>query len=498
MGQFEGGKDRGRNRGKNDSFGSKRKSTGSDSFKRKNNDGAKPYGKKFETDKPLRSGYKRSNTDNDETNKDSGFGGERKKYSTEYKPRSGGFKSNRFGNDNNNDRHSDNNSSRPYRPRVNRDSNNETTGDSGFGGERKKYSTEYKPRSGGFKSNRFGNDNNNDRHSDNNSSRPYRPRVNRDSDNETTGDTEFGGVRKTNGFSNRQNNTDKFEDKRYGNKNEQSNSSYRSGEKRYQKYDKQRTTFSKTNLKKGEFTDTPKSGAPMRLNKYIANSGICSRRDADTYIETGMVTVNGKIITELGAKVNFDDDVRFDGKRINPEKKVYILLNKPKGYVTTVDDPHADHTVMELISGAGQERVYPVGRLDKSTTGLLLFTNDGELTDWLTHPKNNKKKIYQVTLDKPAKMEDLEKLYSGIELEDGITKADEVSYCNADDKCEVGIEIHSGKNRIVRRLFESLGYNVRKLDRVYFAGLTKKNLPRGKWRFLDDKEIIMLKRGSFA
>lgn len=234
----------------------------------------------------------------------------------------------------------------------------------------------------------------------------------------------------------------------------------------------------------------------IRLNKYIANSGMCSRREADTYISTGIVTINGKIVTELGVRVMPGDDVRFGGEKINPEKKVYILLNKPKDYVTTLDDPEGRKTVMDLIKGACPERVYPVGRLDRNTTGLLLLTNDGELTKKLTHPKHNKKKIYHVVLDTPLKVEHLEQIASGIELEDGFISADKIDYVD-NSLNDIGIELHSGRNRIVRRMFEHFGYNIKRLDRVYFAGLTKLNLPRGKWRFLSEKEVIRLKTGMY-
>lgn len=232
----------------------------------------------------------------------------------------------------------------------------------------------------------------------------------------------------------------------------------------------------------------------VRLNKFIANSGICSRREADEYISAGLVTINGEVVTGMGVKVNPDqDDVRFNGERLRGEKKVYVLLNKPKDFVTTTSDPHAEKNVMQLISRElCPERIFPVGRLDKSTTGVLLLTNDGELAEKLTHPSYQKKKIYQVTLDKNVKPEDMDKLVSGVDLEDGPAYADEVAY-NGDDRSIVGIEIHSGRNRIVRRMFEALGYRVRKLDRVYFAGLTKKNLRRGQWRFLSDEEVTMLK-----
>ncbi|MCD6354839.1 MAG: rRNA pseudouridine synthase [Prolixibacteraceae bacterium] len=230
----------------------------------------------------------------------------------------------------------------------------------------------------------------------------------------------------------------------------------------------------------------------MRLNRFIANAGICSRREADTYIAAGLVTINGEIITELGVKVKAGDDVRFDGQRLSAEKKVYLLLNKPKNFVTTTNDPHAERTVMELIKNACDERIYPVGRLDRNTTGLLLFTNDGELSKRLTHPSHNMKKIYQVSLDKDVTKNHLEQITEGIKLEDGLIAADAVSYIN-ENKKEIGIEIHSGRNRIVRRIFEHFGYHVKKLDRVLFAGLTKKNLPRGKWRFLSEKEVKFLK-----
>ncbi len=230
----------------------------------------------------------------------------------------------------------------------------------------------------------------------------------------------------------------------------------------------------------------------MRLNRFIANAGVCSRRDADKYIVAGLVTVNGKVVSELGVKVKTTDDVRFDGRRLIPEKKVYLVLNKPKDYVTTTDDPHAEQMVIDLVKNACPERIYPVGRLDKSTTGVLLFTNDGEMSDKLTHPSRKVKKIYHVTLDKPLTKNDMLKIAEGIELEDGFIAADEINYVEG-KKSEVGLEIHSGRNRIVRRIFEHLGYKVRKLDRVFFAGITKKNVSRGKWRFLSEKEVQFLK-----
>lgn len=234
----------------------------------------------------------------------------------------------------------------------------------------------------------------------------------------------------------------------------------------------------------------------MRLNKFIAHSGVCSRRDADMYIASGSVQVNGQVITEMGYKVMPDDQVRFDGVELKAEKKVYVLLNKPKNYITTTDDPQDRRTVMELVKNAAKERIYPVGRLDRTTMGLLLFTNDGDMTRQLTHPSYRKKKIYQVSLDKPLTRADMDRIAEGITLEDGEIHADEIAYVK-EDKSEIGIEIHSGRNRIVRRIFESLGYSVRKLDRVYYAGLTKKNLKRGAWRFLTKEEVMRLKSGQY-
>jgi 23S rRNA pseudouridine2605 synthase len=242
---------------------------------------------------------------------------------------------------------------------------------------------------------------------------------------------------------------------------------------------------------------TVRENEKIRLNRFIANSGVCSRREADEIIRQGLISVNGKKVSDLGIKVSYTDDVRYKGKRLSAEKKIYILLNKPKGYVTTVEDPHAEHTVLELIGNACPERVYPVGRLDKETTGVLLLTNDGDLTGKLTHPRFKRRKIYHVFLDRPVAKDDLFRLTEGIDLEGESIAADAVSYADPEDRSQIGIEIHSGQNRVIRRLFESLGYRVKKLDRVYFAGLTKKNLQRGKWRFLSEKEISMLKRGAF-
>ena len=240
----------------------------------------------------------------------------------------------------------------------------------------------------------------------------------------------------------------------------------------------------------------PKQEGEIRLNRYIAQSGLCSRREADELIADGKVTVNGVVVTEMGTKVQPTDEVCVNENRVVSEKKVYILLNKPKGFVTTVEDEHAAKTVMDIVKGACAERIYPVGRLDKNSLGVLLMTNDGDLTKTLTHPSYEKRKVYQVTLDKPLTKADMEQIVEGITLEDGFIQADEVSYVN-ESKKEVGIEIHSGRNRIVRRIFEHQGYTVTKLDRVLFAGLTKKNLKRGQWRFLTPQEVAMLKSGLY-
>ena len=236
---------------------------------------------------------------------------------------------------------------------------------------------------------------------------------------------------------------------------------------------------------------------PIRLNKYLANAGICSRREADEYIQAGVITVNGEVVTELGTKVLRTDEVKFHDQPVSIEKKVYVLLNKPKDYVTTSDDPQQRKTVMDLVKNACRERIYPVGRLDRNTTGVLLLTNDGDMASKLTHPKFLKKKIYHVYLDKNVTAHDIQQIRDGIQLEDGEIQADACEYADEKDKKQVGIEIHSGKNRIVRRIFESLGYRVTKLDRVQFAGLTKKNLRRGDWRYLTEEEVDRLRMGAF-
>ncbi len=260
-------------------------------------------------------------------------------------------------------------------------------------------------------------------------------------------------------------------------------------------YDPNAKYSMKKRIEYKEYLEDP--NAPIRLNKFLANAGVCSRREADQFIEAGVVRVNGEVVSTLGTKVQRTDEVHFHDQLVSIEKKVYVLLNKPKDYVTTSDDPQARKTVMDLVKNCCRERIYPVGRLDRNTTGVLLFTNDGDLASKLTHPKFLKKKIYHVYLDKNCTAADLKQIAEGITLEDGEIHADAISYASDTDRKQVGIEIHSGKNRIVRRIFESLGYRVHKLDRVMFAGLTKKGLKRGDWRFLTEQEVAMLHMGSF-
>lgn len=260
-------------------------------------------------------------------------------------------------------------------------------------------------------------------------------------------------------------------------------------------FSKHKPSISKGKPKYGK--SSTKKDNSIRLNRYLSNAGICSRREADEYIKAGLVKVNGVVITELGTKVQPTDEIKFNNEAIKIENKVYILLNKPKDYVTTTDDERGRRTVMELIRGACREKVFPVGRLDRNTTGVLLFTNDGEMAAKLTHPKFSKKKIYHVFLDKKIKKEDMDKLVEGINDGDDFLRADVVSFVDPTDKTQVGVEIHTGQNRVIRRMFEALDYKVVKLDRVYFAGLTKKGLPRGRWRFLTPTEINMLKMGAF-
>lgn len=350
----------------------------------------------------------------------------------------------RFNNNDGENRQQRNYGERPYRPRYN----------NAEGGEQRPYRPRFNNAEGGEQ-------------------RPYRPRYN-------------SGQQNDNGYRPR------FNNENQGGYGRPQGGGYRPRTADYNpnaKYSKKKQIEYKDIL-----TDP---NEPIRLNKFLANAGICSRREADEYITAGVVSVNGEVVTELGTKIKRTDEVKFHDQPVSIERKVYVLLNKPKDCVTTSDDPQERKTVMDLVKGACKERIYPVGRLDRNTTGVLLLTNDGDLASKLTHPKFLKKKIYHVYCDKNVTKADLDKIVAGITLDDGEIHADAVSYASDTDKSQVGIEIHSGKNRIVRRIFESLGYRVVKLDRVYFAGLTKKGLRRGDWRYLTEKEVNILRMGSF-
>ena len=349
------------------------------------------------------------------------------------------------------------NSDRPYRPRFN------PGADNGDRPQRPRYNNDngdrpYRPRYNSEDGDRP----QRPRYNNEGGDRPYRPRFN-------SGGGRPGG---------------------YGNRDSYSRPVRRSAD-----YDPNAKYSKKKQIEyKEQFVDP---NEPIRLNKFLANAGVCSRREADEFITAGVVSVNGEVVTELGTKIKRGDEVKFHDQTVSIERKIYVLLNKPKDTVTTSDDPQARRTVMDLVKGACNERIYPVGRLDRNTTGVLLLTNDGDLASKLTHPKYLKKKIYHVHLDKNLTKADMEQIAAGIQLDDGEIHADAISYTDDFKKDDVGIEIHSGKNRIVRRIFESLGYKVMKLDRVYFAGLTKKGLRRGEWRYLTEQEVNFLRMGSF-
>ena len=345
---------------------------------------------------------------------------------------------------------------RPYRPRYNNE-----------GGEQRPYRPRFNQGNGGY----------------NNGERSYRPRYN----NEENGEQNYsfrprfnneGGEQRP--FRPRQNGGGRF------------------GKPGGRPMQHKGNFVKPNNHRPVEYTEIYTPDDDIRLNKFLANAGICSRREADEYIQAGVVTVNGEVVKELGTKIKRGDEVKFHDQPVSIERKIYVLLNKPKDCVTTTDDPQARKTVMDIVKNACPERIYPVGRLDRNTTGVLLLTNDGELASKLTHPKYEKKKIYRVKLDKDLTQDDMNKIVTGIELEDGEIHADEIAYADETKKNDIGIEIHSGKNRIVRRIFEHLGYKVTKLDRVFFAGLTKKGLKRGDWRFLTQQEVNFLRMGSFA
>ena len=368
---------------------------------------------------------------------------------------------------------------RPFRPSYNRE-------DRGFGGEQRSYGGgqrpyRFRPNNGGYRrEGGYGN-----REGGYNREGGFRPNN--------------GGYRREGGYGNREggyrdNNGGGFRRPQGGYGNNRFGGG-RPQQRRTGNYDPNAKYSMKKQIEYKELNVDP--DAPIRLNKFLANAGVCSRREADEFITAGVVSVNGTVVTELGTKVKRTDEVKFHEQPVSIERKVYVLLNKPKDYVTTSDDPQNRKTVMDLVKNVCRERIYPVGRLDRNTTGVLLFTNDGELASKLTHPKFLKKKIYHVTTDKNVTAADMRQIAEGITLEDGEIRADAIDYASPTDKKQVGIEIHSGKNRIVRRIFEALGYRVVKLDRVLFAGLTKKNVRRGDWRFLTEQEVNMLRMGAF-
>lgn len=425
---------------------------------------------------------------------------------------------------------------------FNSENNNQNYNERPYQSRRNNYNNNYNDENrGGYRNNNY----NNNRY--NNSNSDYRPRRqynNNYEGGETNGNYVADRNRQYGGGYNRQNNQNEGGYRRYNNHN---NNSYRrfdneggnNGERQeggYRSYNRQggnqnnrrnggnsygnqnrqgrynnngRARYNESGMPRGgksfvprprpvEYEqEIPDPETQIRLNKFMANAGICSRREADEFIQQGLVKVNGVVVTELGTKISHSDTVEYDEKLVALERKTYILLNKPKDCVTTVDDPNGRMTVMDLVKGACTERIYPVGRLDRNTTGVLLLTNDGELASKLTHPKYVKKKIYHVWTDKDITEDDMQRIADGIELEDGPIHADAISYATETDRNQAGIEIHSGRNRIVRRIFEHLGYHVTKLDRVYFAGLTKKNLTRGRWRYLTQEEVNYLKMGSF-
>ena len=400
----------------------------------------RPYGDRSYGDRPQRPNYNRE-------------GGDRP-----YRPR---FNSNSEGGD------------RPYRPRFN--SNNE-------GGDRPQRS--YGDRSYGDRPQRSN-------YNQGGGNRPYRPRYN---NNDEGGERSYGDRPQRPNY-NREGGDRPYRP-RFNNGGEGRPQGFaRPQQRRTADYNPNAKYSKKKQIEyKEQFVDP---NEPIRLNKFLANAGVCSRREADEFITAGVVSVNGEVVTELGTKIKRSDIVKFHDQPVSIERKVYVLLNKPKDCVTTSDDPQARKTVMDLVKGACSERIYPVGRLDRNTTGVLLLTNDGDLASKLTHPKFLKKKIYHVYLDKNLTKADMEQIAAGIQLEDGEIHADAISYSDEVKRDQVGIEIHSGKNRIVRRIFESLGYKVMKLDRVFFAGLTKKGLRRGEWRYLTEQEVNFLRMGSF-
>lgn len=371
-------------------------------------------------------------------------------------------------------------SDRPYRQRFNSNAENGDRPQRSYNNDRS-YRPRYNSEGGDRPQRSYGNNAGGDR--------PYRPRYNSEGGDrpQRPYGNNAGGDRP---FRPRYNSNGDRPQRPYGNRDSYSRPIRRTGD-----YDPNAKYSKKKQIEyKEQFVDP---NEPIRLNKFLANAGVCSRREADEFITAGVVSVNGEVVTELGTKIKRGDEVKFHDQTVSIERKIYVLLNKPKDTVTTSDDPQARRTVMDLVKGACDERIYPVGRLVRNTTGVLLLTNDGDLASKLTHPKYLKKKIYHVHLDKNLTKADMEQIAAGIQLDDGEIQADAISYTDDFKKDEVGIEIHSGKNRIVRRIFESLGYKVVKLDRVFFAGLTKKGLRRGEWRYLTEQEVNFLRMGSF-
>ncbi len=430
-----------------------------------------------------RDGYKSKNENNESRNGSDRPSG-RQRFSRSYTPVNGNSSYNRnegerprFNRDNSRPYYSNEGGYQPrqqggYRPRYNQGNNEGNRSDNRWGKPRYSQNGE---NGGGYYSRQQGTGGYRPRYGQGGNEGGYRPRYNQDGNGGYSNNRQQDG-----GYRPRYNNQGG-----YGSRPQYRRDGYDAHAKYSQK--------KRLEYKEENYDPT----VPLRLNKFLANAGVCSRRDADKYIEAGVVSVNGQVVTELGTKVLRTDEVKFHDNVVKIEKKVYVLLNKPKGYVTTSDDPQNRKTVMDLVQNACPERIYPVGRLDRNTTGVLLLTNDGELASKLTHPKFLKKKIYHVTTDQNVSSSDLRQIADGIMLEDGEIKADAVDFASITDKKQIGIEIHSGKNRIVRRIFESLGYHVVKLDRVYFAGLTKKNVRRGDWRYLTEKEVQMLRMGAF-
>ena len=477
-------------RKKSDLLNNDRKSYGSNSY----DDNRKPsYGDNGNrsTNQPTRFNPNSGNSfhsDNNERYGNNNRYENNERYGNEKREYNSGERRNNYGNNRygNNERYG--NEKREYNGGEGRNNfgNNRYENNERYGNEKREYNS-------GEGRNNFGNNRyeNNERYG--NEKREYNSGERR---NNYGNDNRYGNNREGGNRLNFNPNPNRFEKPRGSY--QQDNSRHSDGNKKIVFRQRKNTAEGKERKSFSPYRQEVDLSKPVRLNKYLANAGICSRREADEYIQAGVISVNGEIITELGTKILPTDKVMFHEQLVRTERRIYLILNKLKDYVTTVEDTHERKTVMDLVKNACSERIYPVGRLDRNTTGVLLFTNDGDLAARLTHPKYEKKKIYDVVLDKELTDEDFNKILNeGIELEDGVIKADDLAFIKEDNRTKVGIEIHSGKNRIVRRIFDKLGYKVKYLDRVYFAGLTKKNLPRGKYRFLTGKEISTLKMGAY-